>query len=430
MKLKLPYLTTSLETDLLTTFGLSPLWWLLGLNVFVYQFAVMWIFSKMMFQHMRTSRILVLPKLAFYPVLVTLTLGASLLLNIGQNDATRSLAALYNLSFWIMGILLIIAAYNSFTERFLRSCIDVSEALIVTIGILSFFALIFWLRGISNMEMKTPLLQALPWFERIVLLKSSTTARLISSDWFAGGFRPRVFVLSPYPTALAALLIMLLPLYVIGSSAGKIRKWMVGALGAGALLLTLSRTAILALIVGSTAVFVLNRRHRWGLLIGLLIIFILVWPFLMMSFDEIGDVRKGSTAFRQEMYSYTIETVMRSSPIIGIGIKPREDYLAIPLGSHSMYLSILLRSGILGVMAFIAFQVNIVIVWFRGTRKSMTPQLRSFWTAVGIALFSMCLWMATEDLDAPQLVAFVYFLFVGILAMLSRTLRKTEFESV
>jgi hypothetical protein len=65
-------------------------------------------------------------------------------------------------------------------------------------------------------------------------------------------------------------------------------------------------------------------------------------------------------------------------------------------------------------------QLHILKKWFDGIKQKMSEELRMAWNGVGVSLIAMSLWMATEDLDAPQMVACLYFLIIGLMAVLQK----------
>jgi O-antigen ligase len=98
-----------------------------------------------------------------------------------------------------------------------------------------------------------------------------------------------------------------------------------------------------------------------------------------------------------------------------MGAKPRENFLSIPVGSHSTYISVLYRVGIMGLLAFIAFQISCIFAWLRIRINLIGRDQHRLWSILGVALIAMSIWMIGEDIDAPQLVAFLYFILVGII---------------
>jgi len=87
----------------------------------------------------------------------------------------------------------------------------------------------------------------------------------------------------------------------------------------------------------------------------------------------------------------------------------------VPIGSHSTYIGVIYKTGFLGLLVFLAFWGLVLKKWWSG-RKSVAKDdfLISVWTFTGIGLISGLIWMLTEDLDAPPIAAFLYFIVVGL----------------
>jgi len=114
-------------------------------------------------------------------------------------------------------------------------------------------------------------------------------------------------------------------------------------------------------------------------------------------------VAYGSTRARLQEYRDALR-VVGLHPLWGIGLKP--SYLqGIPLGSHSTYIGILQKTGLLGFFTFLAFEFSLVREFLR---KIEFPYM-----AAGV--FSIFIWMFFEDIDAPALTAFLFFVLSGLL---------------
>jgi len=97
--------------------------------------------------------------------------------------------------------------------------------------------------------------------------------------------------------------------------------------------------------------------------------------------------------------------------LFGVGLKLRP----VSLTSHSTYLSLLYRSGIVSVIIFFLFQVYLIVKWLQ--LRSIVFHQRDrllFWEGLGWIIISIGLWMITQDIGAPQLLAFLYFSMIGV----------------
>lgn len=179
-----------------------------------------------------------------------------------------------------------------------------------------------------------------------------------------------------------------------------------------------------ALILGLMVYFIVSRKLALVTGLACLAGGVAVLPFMDEFTSWVGGLREGSTTHRFDLYEYTVLAVLDRSPLLGLGIKPRILEFNIPIGSHSMYLGALLKGGVLGLAFFLGWLLVVAISWLAVLRRPLPGGSRALLAAVGGAVGAMSFWMLFEDLDAPQLVAFVYFTLVGSLAVMIRAVRE------
>ena len=237
-------------------------------------------------------------------------------------------------------------------------------------------------------------------------------------DWFASLSRPRLNLFSPYSTATAAMLFMTLIMILGGAELKKKRTspvfLILFALNFAALIMTLARTAIFAFILSFLFVLLIQKRRPVFWLLGSAALLFLFSPWLSQGMDFLLGLREQSTEGRLDIYRTSLSMLQGPDWILGLGIKPREDVFLVPFGSHSMYISLLFKTGIIGTAVFVSFQASLFLKWFR--LKSWAVQDReryALWKTLGWIFAAMAIWFLTDDLDAPQLVAFLYFSVVG-----------------
>ena len=108
-------------------------------------------------------------------------------------------------------------------------------------------------------------------------------------------------------------------------------------------------------------------------------------------------------------------------PILGHGHKPQPEGIPTPIGSHSTYLGVYYKTGFLGFLAFILFWINVLRRWWKQrTALAEHKFLFPLWFYGGLALWGGLFWMISEDLDAPPIVAFLYFITVGLVISLNK----------
>jgi hypothetical protein len=169
-----------------------------------------------------------------------------------------------------------------------------------------------------------------------------------------------------------------------------------------------SRSLLIGLgIAGSIALFVyisgqdhLNRAFAGIVVIcSSVTIGILTFSTIYQFVNYVDSARIGSRFARIDIYTATIEKIREIPiPILGYGFKPDSEGLVAAIGSHSTYLGLFFRGGILSALAYIAFlAIFAKLAW----------KARS-----SIAVFSivfLTLWSIFEDVDAGHFVLFYFF---------------------
>ena len=402
-------------------------WWLLGLNLFFYHLVAGLLFLGILFVAAKNPKGLFLPSSFFFLLLLSAIYAFSILIHASASDFSRVLAAFYNLSFWLMGLMLVVILANTFTFSQIPSLLKVFYSVAWFSGLLALAVMGIWFSGTRSFIFPTPLYGLTNWLGHTTLVETTLMVRLLLVDWFASFTRPRFNLFSPYPTAaggiLMILLTMLLVRFFIDKKINKplfIFLFLSNLLG---LVMTLSRISLLALALSLAWVFFIQRKHfpLWIFLsLGVLV---LALPALEKFTQYFLELREGSTLTRWDLYQYSLDQLEGVDWILGLGVKPRGQAFEFPLGSHSTYLSLLFKTGVTGLVTLGTFHASLFFRWYR--LKSLLREDRQMfylWQGLGMIFFAMAIWMLTEDIDAPQLLAFLYFSFVGIFEGLRRNL--------
>jgi O-antigen ligase len=192
--------------------------------------------------------------------------------------------------------------------------------------------------------------------------------------------------------------------------------------------MTLSRTSVLAFALGLVFVTIAKRKHVFFWISVFFILFLAGLPGLEGFFDWLLKVREGSTLGRMEIYLESLKQIQGIDAVLGYGYKPKMDLVSITsLGSHSTYLSLLFKTGFTGFIVFGLFQGALFWRWYRLKKQVLGDNhLLAFWAGLGGCFIGVLFWMTTDDLDAAQFVAFLYFSLVGFFEGFRRELSSAQ----
>ncbi|WP_214402290.1 O-antigen ligase family protein [Pseudonocardia lacus] len=115
---------------------------------------------------------------------------------------------------------------------------------------------------------------------------------------------------------------------------------------------------------------------------------------LVAGVVEIEGAREGSSQTRGAIYAATVSRIAELPlPLLGYGLKPRQDGLVASVATHSTYLGLVFRAGLIGLLAFGVF---LVLCW-RYCGRCASPIPRALVLLTG-------LWCVLEDFDPGHLV--------------------------
>jgi len=132
---------------------LLPLWWFLGLTSIIFHVIVLFIFFILL-----VKKKIVVPKQTTFLFLFICVYILSVIINYGEIPFDRLLATLYNLSYWILRLLLIIVIYNSSID--FRQILKLSKAFVILgtgCGLLSLLGIILFFNGYHELTITTPI---------------------------------------------------------------------------------------------------------------------------------------------------------------------------------------------------------------------------------------------------------------------------------
>lgn len=145
---------------------------------------------------------------------------------------------------------------------------------------------------------------------------------------------------------------------------------------------------------------------------------ILFWDKIAGVVQSFLSMREGSNGMRTLIYSTSIQTMLKTSPVIGVGIKDMlGDY---PLGSHSTYIGVFYKAGILGGLIYLCsiIYMAIKIIFGKDTnRHAVTAK---------ICLAAVLLLMVLEDVDGANWCLCVFYILLALLQTKETQLCRSE----
>lgn len=398
------------------TIASAPIIWVLGVSAFAYHVAALTALVVLIGSGgNRQIRVGLSEALL---LMYCIVYGVSLLVNWGLNETERLLASMYNWSLWVTGVVMVLVGRNINYSGCVLSLARAATWLVFFIVASSAVALILWFNGHQNPTYRSfaSLIWSGEWgaADRFDLMTASTRLTLLTTDWLKDSFVPRATVLAPYPVALAGLLLCCLPLVVARISWGgrpALMPTVVGVLGLSTLILTLSRIAVVGVVFAWILVWAVGRFGVLFVSAAGLVMSVLLIGYVMPFVEGIFWLREGSTLSRLEIYAVGFDMAANTAPLFGLGVKPRASSFEVPIGSHSTYVGAFVKTGIVGAIAVIALSLRLSFCALRAAAKAPDRLTR----ALSVSTLGMVIWMSAEDIDAPQLVAFVFWLQVGLL---------------
>jgi len=433
-----PFVTTTPIEDLCLAVLLIPLWWILGFRFFIFHLIVAIAFIKVLNHRKKGDRFRIPFEIYILFVFFVLYLIA-ILINIKNIPFPRIVGSFNNLSFWILGALIILIFYNSTGKIDLNRFLKVFPITGVLYGLFVILAISVGFITQKTIVFQSVLLKLLPdkWAEVIaskaILLGTSLNLVFVGEDRIYTRSFPRSPGFNIYGTALGLSMIVIIVLtFVYFKKVGKRKGWaIILMLEIVALVFSLSRTSVVGFGFALVIVFALLNLKKSSILkiipvvLIFLIVFLLIIPPKKIS-EALFDFRKGSSIWRARLYGLTLEQANKK-PVLGFGFKPRTEDFPVPIGSHSTYIGVIYRTGFLGFVVFCLFWGLVLRKWW--AQKSVQikdPDFYPLWYYSGIGLIGGLFWMITEDLDAPPIAAFLYFLVIGLILSLDKLKKSSE----
>ncbi|WP_443096817.1 O-antigen ligase family protein [Stenotrophomonas sp. PUT21] len=392
---------------------LSPLVWVSGLSSVAYQLATA---GALLRSNGRLNNLTLIQSLILaYCIVYTASISWAA---IQGAEFIRVLAALYNLSIWVMGAIIFSTQGGKHEQT--RKSSRLILTILLTLCIISYF--LFAPRGSVRLSSLLGLVinaDLLP-----ENLAANTNLHFTSADWSTLGLGARLSIMSPYPTALGMLALMLLTLAAPSDWSAK-NLYRYAYYVAACLIisfLSASRAAMgcTILFVGLLSIFYVMRSMKsqnFKFFVISTLIATLAAATLGLgdraasAWTSINATRAESSTLRFDLYTKSVTAAIEEHPIIGFGVKERTNVFAIPLGSHSTLFGAMYKTGALGLLTVLAFFIGVTVISLKVAINSASL----YRAALGAGCISMIPLLVFEDIDAIPLVAYLFFLSIAMM---------------
>ena len=319
------------------TIALIPLFWILGIKFFIFHLVSLVLFVNVIINKKRNNSKMKYNKLHYILLFFILAYSLSIILNFNMEDIK-----IKDINFISNSIKLVL----------------LFQVLLLIVGVC------LWIFGIKNLQISSLIGTFLN--SNIDLLQDSISTKFYISQWDSGKEVLRFIGVSIYPTACALIVGVMMVYSCINIKSNKFRVFIICA-SYILVLATRSRTVIVALplsIFIILAVFYFNdikqlitKNKKISLAIFMIFViglFTIVFRYGII--DKFIFGREGSNNARMQIYKETINIFLQNK-FIGSGYKIYLPNLDVPIGSHSTYLSILMKTGVIGFTIFVSFIV-------------------------------------------------------------------------
>ena len=437
-KLRLPFVTTRITTDIVLFFCLLPLWMILGITQFLGPILMISLVFKLLILRSKQKGEIVIPFFPFSAMAAFLL--SSLISGLNIKEDKWNLVFLRNFIVYAGALSLFLVVIN--IARNERDLLKIIRGLNVMVFIASLFGLAVVLGLIPiQPEMVAPVSRLLPesireseFFARVVHPGFGDT---ITLEIFNLRVK-RINSIFPYANIYAAALIMVLPfqVFLLSISRGWRRILTLGNIFLVSLnvFFTYSRSALLALVFGFLGFRFLRGSRFLGFLkkpVILISLVVLLLLFFLVLRGPLLESKSWSTSVRSLIFEKSIES-WKEKPVFGWGTDRNMEVVGEsprlpPLGSHFYYLTILYRYGLAGLILFAAI---IGMILREIGKVSQLAGRAPFAGRLGLyaawAFFMILIQAAFIVMDYDVVVLFLMWLNWGIIVAVRIMLEKRE----
>lgn len=414
---------------------LLPFWWITGLKLFIFQLAILITYFIVFFKRKEGLKIR-FSKLNILLLLFIIVYTYSLTVNMFYEDISRIIGSFYNLTFWIMGFfILLLMSKVEFEISTWKKLFNAFRINGIIISLLSIGALLYWKFVGIRLEIRTLLDFLIPQSLSTSVISDTIKPLILRPDWFLNEPMPRLSVFFLYPTALgigiAVCMFMTIAYHFINNSK-KMNLFIDISLMLIPLIFSFSRIVFIGMLVSIILVKIISakssKKRFYKYFFSVTTILACLVPIILMKFDDffgfILNSREGSTDLRMSVYNLAINYAIENNPIFGVGVKPVVEDLRISIGSHSTLVGTFLKTGFIGIVLLILINLMVLVSLIKLRKYMVDKKHLIVWECLTSAFITIVLWMFTEDIDAPQNVAFFYFLIIGLIIGLHNKAKK------
>lgn len=415
MRIKIPFFTTSLQSDIFLVWLLLPLWYILGIDQIIWPILAFFLTLKILLLKINKKQFII-PNHAFFKAailfLITYIISGVFvyLLNLEYKLYFK------NLMLYYAGFIFLVSIINFTSKGETLKLIKV----LCFIGIGSVIINLMAMAGVLQYDFKGFVTHIMPdslskseYIEQITHKYPFEIKDIFYNLGFSINPRPRSIFITANFFAGFLLMLLFLILYFFFITKHMLKKVLLLVfliLSFFSLFTTLSKSALLGLIGGMIWLLYKQRVHLSAkilIIISLTILTLFITYFLGMNEAFIQRLTTGSTARRLIIYNETFHEILRY-PIFGHGTVMRfPDDPNIDMGSHSTILHIAFSQGILGLIFYLVMIGSIFFGLLKMLRLNLLKQDRRFMEMLSFCFISLsiqCLFV-TWQYDAIYFMA-------------------------
>ncbi len=153
-------------------------------------------------------------------------------------------------------------------------------------------------------------------------------------------------------------------------------------------------------------------RERKFALLAITVLAVVIMAGLLANqiiqiLQSLIGMREGSNSMRFYIYKTSLNIMLTQSPIIGVGIKDMlGDY---PLGSHSTYIGVFYKAGILGGSLYLISIIGIAI------KKLLFKDTDRYSSVSKLCMLAVLLLMVFEDVDGANWCVCIFYILLALI---------------